>query len=172
MVTQGNSGAKVFLLELTCGSVSQKHKMERRPMLTQGNSGAVVFSLQMSRRVRKWSFASCSRRATAGQLCFRWNWSAEEYKPWQHWKRFLRNFLKWLVERWNEALLHARPEQYRGSRILSAAGTLRISYLASEKLNFANCFVSRFVLESLAVLHDTLRYPGMYQLMSFEDWMK
>ena len=45
----------------------------------------------------------------------------------------------------------------------------RIHYLAAEKLNFANCFVIRFVLDILAVHHDTLRYPGMYQLMSFED---
>ena len=44
----------------------------------------------------------------------------------------------------------------------------RIHYLATKKLNFANCFVNRFVLDSLAVLHDTLRYPGMYRLMSYE----
>ena len=50
--------------------------------------------------------------------------------------------------------------------------TLRISYLATEKLNFANCFVIRFVLDTLAVHRDTLRYPGMYQLMSFEDCFK
>ena len=47
--------------------------------------------------------------------------------------------------------------------------TLRISYLATEKLNFANCFVIRFVLDSLAAHHDTLRYPGTYRLRSFED---
>ena len=45
----------------------------------------------------------------------------------------------------------------------------RISYLATDKLNFANCFVIRFVLNSLAVHHDTLRYPGMYPFLSFED---
>ena len=44
----------------------------------------------------------------------------------------------------------------------------RISYLATDKLNFANCFVIRFVLDSLAVLHDTLSYPGMYSFMSYE----
>ena len=38
----------------------------------------------------------------------------------------------------------------------------RISYLATDKLNFANCFVIRFVLDSLVVPHDTLRYAGMH----------
>ena len=37
----------------------------------------------------------------------------------------------------------------------------RIHYLATEKLNFANCFAIRFVSDSLAVHHDTLRYPGI-----------
>ena len=51
-------------------------------------------------------------------------------------------------------------------------GDGRISYLATKKLNFANCFVIRFVLGYLAVNHDTLRYLGMYELMSFEDSFK
>ena len=38
--------------------------------------------------------------------------------------------------------------------------TERISYLATETFNFANCFVFRFVLESLAFLNDNLVYPG------------
>ena len=44
----------------------------------------------------------------------------------------------------------------------------RINCLAAEKLNSANCFVIRFVLDSLAVHHDTLVHPGMYQMMSPE----
>ena len=43
-----------------------------------------------------------------------------------------------------------------------------LSYLATKKLNFANCFVIRLLLDSLAVLHDTLRYPGLYRLVSYE----
>ena len=49
---------------------------------------------------------------------------------------------------------------------------LWVSYLATEKPIFAKCFVIRFVLDSLAVHHDTLMYPGMYELMSFEESMK
>ena len=44
----------------------------------------------------------------------------------------------------------------------------RISYLPTEKFNFANCFVIPFVPDSIAAHHDTLTYPGMYRLMSFE----
>ena len=36
----------------------------------------------------------------------------------------------------------------------------------------ANCFVVRFVLDSLVVHHDTLRYSGTYRLMLFESQMK
>ena len=49
---------------------------------------------------------------------------------------------------------------------------LRISYPASEKLIFANSFEIRFLLDSLVVHHDALRYPRMYRLMSFEDCLK
>ena len=45
----------------------------------------------------------------------------------------------------------------------------RNNYLGTEKLNFANCVVIRFVLDSLALHDDTLRYPEIYQLMTFED---
>ena len=45
----------------------------------------------------------------------------------------------------------------------------RIGYLATENTNFDNLSSIRFLLDSLKVHHDTLRYPGMYQLMSFED---
>ena len=48
----------------------------------------------------------------------------------------------------------------------------RIHYLATEKSNFENCFLIRFVLDSLAVHHDALRHSGMYELMSCEDRMK
>ena len=44
-----------------------------------------------------------------------------------------------------------------------------ISYLATEKLIFANCFLIRVVLDSLVAHHDTMMYPRMYGLMSFED---
>ena len=47
--------------------------------------------------------------------------------------------------------------------------TLRIHYLATEKLILGNCFVIRFVFDCLVVHHDTLRYPVMYRLMSFKD---
>ena len=53
--------------------------------------------LRMARRVRKWSFASCSRRAIPGQWCFRWNSGAEESNAWQHWKQFLRIFLQFVL---------------------------------------------------------------------------
>ena len=39
-------------------------------------------------------------------------------------------------------------------------------------LIFATCSVVRFVSDCLVAHHDTLRYSGTFQLMSFEDSMK
>ena len=50
--------------------------------------------------------------------------------------------------------------------------TLRIHYLATENPVLGICFVNRFVLDCLVVHHDTLRYAGMYRLISLEDCMK
>ena len=47
--------------------------------------------------------------------------------------------------------------------------SLRIQYLAAEKLICAICFVICFVFDSLVALDDTEVYPGMYRMMSFED---
>ena len=47
--------------------------------------------------------------------------------------------------------------------------TLRIHYLATEKLFFGIRSAIRFILDSLLAHQDTLWYPGKYRLGSFED---
>ena len=48
---------------------------------------------------------------------------------------------------------------------------LRISYLATEKLIYGICLVIRFALDCHVALGDTLRYLGMYQLISHRKWV-
>ena len=51
----------------------------------------------MARRVRKWSFVSCSRRAIPGQWCLRCELSPRVSIAWPPKNWFLRNFLQFVL---------------------------------------------------------------------------
>ena len=67
----------------------------------------------------------------------------------------------------NQSTILSANHQVDGSlaALSAATGHLQNQVPGHRKADFRNLFCCSFVLDSLAVHHDTLRYSGMYRLM-------